>query len=399
MRTITLGGAAFAVAAAISMPASAADGSVTSGLQLKISGFVAFEGGLLLSARDHSSLDRDYDFNSNGRLQFDIKNVTDSGLEYGARIRMDNVNRRSNVTVDRQFVYVKGGFGTITVGDGPSVAGDFGYFFAPDTVLHAQGGYGDNVDGNYRYGGGNFFQLDPTYRTGLKSSTKVKYTSPSFNGFIFAVDFTPVISVKSDKSLSNGPTGRADLFNTDQTFENAVSVGAGYESTFGGDTLKIRGTAAYANGVSGNYDLRTFSFGGLYATGPITASLNWVTTPSGFATGQTNKGVSTIAAGLGYTWGAFNFGLGYAYTWGEKNNDLSQSLTPNARDLKDNHVAGATVAYTLAPGLTTYAEVIYETQSFRKAVIRNGTGDVIGTEKKASTWDQATFLTGLTIAF
>ena len=388
MRTITLGGAAFAVAAAISMPASAADGSVTSGLQLKISGFVAFEGGLLLSARDHSSLDRDYDFNSNGRLQFDIKNVTDSGLEYGARIRMDNVNRRSNVTVDRQFVYVKGGFGTITVGDGPSVAGDFGYFFAPDTVLHAQGGYGDNVDGNYRYGGGSFFMLDPTYNTGLDKSTGIKYSSPSFGGFIFAAQFIPVIS--TNKDLSNGTQGRKDLFNDGQLYENVINGGIGYEGEFGGTSVKVRGSAAYGHGVDGHYDLEAYSFGGSFASGGITGSVNWVGVQSGFAQGTTDRNVNTISAGLGYTWEAFNFGLGYAYTWAEKNNGLSGESSTGV-DLKDNHVAALTVNYTLAPGLNTYGEVVYEIQNFRFG------GGADGTKK--TDWSQTTFLTGISVAF
>ena len=181
---------------------------------MKISGFVAWEAGLIIGS-DDDDRDREYDFNSNGRLQFDIKNVTDSGLEYGARIRMNNVNRRQDVTVDRQYVYLKGEFGTVTFGDSPQVAGDFGYFFAPDDILNAQGGYGDNLDGNYRYGGADFFSLDPTYHSGLDKSTSIKYSSPSFGGFIFAVGFTPVIS--GDKNLSNGTQGRADLFDGGQT--------------------------------------------------------------------------------------------------------------------------------------------------------------------------------------
>jgi hypothetical protein len=415
MKKILLGGTALAAAALVAMPVLAAEKPVTSGLDMKISGFVAFEAGLVIGSNDDGR-DREYDFNSNGRLQFDIKNVTDSGLEYGARIRMNNANRRDNVTVDRQYVYVKTPeFGILTLGDSPQVAGDFGYFFAPDDILNAQGGYGDNLDGNYRYGGGDFFSLDPTYHSGLDKSTSIKYSSPSFGGFIFAVGFTPVISnnVKGSSGLSSGTTGRADLFNTGQVFENAISGGLGYESEFDGTSIKIRGTASYANGVGNNYDLETYSFGGQVGFGGIVASAVWVGTPSGFGVGtangssvthtveagNTDKSFNTIGFGLGYSLGnGVNLGLGYAYTWAEKNNDLF-GTDSSKLDLKDNHVAVATVNYTVAPGLNTYAEVVYEIQSFRKKGIFNNDGDLVDTVNSNKSWESAVFQTGVSVSF
>ncbi|MGK9165948.1 porin [Inquilinus limosus] len=391
MKKILLGGTALVAAAlAAAAPASAQDKPITSGLEMKISGFVAWEAGLIIGSTDDGR-DREYDFNSNGRLQFDIKNVTDSGLEYGARIRMNNVNRRQNVTVDRQYVYVKGEFGTVTFGDSPQVAGDFGYFFAPDDILNAAGGYGDNLDGNYRYGGGDFFSLDPTYISGLARSTSIKYSSPSIGGFIFAVGFTPVISDTTD--LSTGTVGRDDLFNDGQVFENAISGGVGYESEFDGTSVKVRGTASYANGINGHWDLETYSVGGQVGFGGIVGSIVWVGTPSGAFAGSTDRDFNTVGVGLGYSLGALNFGLGYAYTWADKNNDLSGSGGDSKFDLKDNHIAAATVNYTLAPGLNTYAEVIYEIQNFRKQEI----GGVVTNDE--TEWEQATFLTGISVAF
>ncbi|WP_026873243.1 porin [Inquilinus limosus] len=391
MKKILLGGTALVAAAlAAAAPASAEDKAVTSGLEMKISGFVAWEAGLIIGSTDDGR-DREYDFNSNGRLQFDIKNVTDSGLEYGARIRMNNVNRSQNVTVDRQYVYVKGEFGTVTFGDSPQVAGDFGYFFAPDDILNAQGGYGDNLDGNYRYGGGDFFMLDPTYNTGLARSTSIKYSSPSIGGFIFGVGFTPVIS--DTTALSTGTVGRDDLFNDGQIFENVISGGVGYEGEFDGTSVKVRGTATYGNGINNRWDLEAYSVGGQVGFGGIVGSIVWVGVPSGFGGGETDKNFNTVGVGLGYSLGALNFGLGYAYTWADKNNDLTGSGGDDKGDLKDNHIAAATVNYTLAPGLNTYAEVIYEIQNYRK---RDFGGVIVNEE---SDWEQATFLTGISVSF
>jgi len=387
MKKILLGGTALAAAAIMAAPAMAADAAnVTSGLSIKLSGFVAFEGALLIDT-DNKGHDRDYDFNSNARFQWDIKNVTDSGLEYGARIRMNNMNRKQNVTVDRTYVYVKGAFGTVAFGDQPATGPDFGYFFAPDTVLNAPGGYGDNLDGNYRYGGEDFFSLDPTYHSGLGNQTSIKYASPNIAGFIFGVTFTPVISDSAD--LSNGPTGSGDLSNDGQLYENVVSGGLGYENEFNGTSVKIRGTATYGNGVDSHFDLETYTAGAEVAFGGIDASIVWVGTPSGFAAGQTDKDFNTVAVGLGYTWGDFAFGLGYGYTWADKGNGLSGSGGSRLSDLKDNHLAGVTVAYQLAPGLRTYGEVIYEIQNFRLTD---------GVAKKGD-WSQTVLQTGISVAF
>ena len=103
---------------------------------------------------------------------------------------------------------------------------------------------------------------------------------------------------------------------------------------------------------------------------------------------MTDKNFDTVGLGLGYSLGALNFGLGYAYTWAEKGNGLEGS-DDKGSDLKDNHVAAATVNYNLAPGLNTYAEVIYEIQNFR---LTNG-------NNSETSWEQATFLTGVSVAF
>jgi hypothetical protein len=413
MKKILLGGTAMVAAAllAAAAPANAADPqNVTSGLSLKISGFIAAQAALILDSSgtdDEENLDRDYDFGSTARLQFDVKNVTDSGLEYGGRIRMNTVNRKAGVTVDRTYVYVKSGFGTVTFGDAPSVAGDMGYIFAHDTAVSAMGfagGFADNIDGRYDYGGGDFFSLDPTYHSGLGNDTRIKYTSPSFGGISFAVDFTPVVGGRahagngSRADLQNGPglvtnDGIVSNADGDVFFENVVGGGLWYDSTFGDTSVIVGGTATYGNGVSQSYDLEAYSLGAQLGSGGITGSVNWVLTSSGFAEGLTDKDFNTITGSLAYQLGAFEFGLGYAYTWAQKNNDLAGSFTERFGDLKDNHIVSGTVAYTLAPGLNTWVEVTWEQQNFRKERV-----DGVLVNDKNSV-DNTVLMTGLFVSF
>ncbi|MBW8727959.1 MAG: porin [Inquilinus limosus] len=240
MRKVLMLGVCLAAATAGINTAQAAEAPVTSGLSLKISGWIGFMAGLSLSNTDDDNFDRDYDFASGARLQFDIKSVTDSGLEYGARLRFNNVDRKNNVTVDRTYIYLKGSFGTVTLGDAPYAIGDFGYVYAHDTLNGKLGfgaGWGDGLDGKFNLFGGSdtFYAFDPTYGIGGLSGkdTKIKYTSPSFSGFSFGIDFTPVAGGRNAANSPGtgggtsdhaGPSGRNDLTNDSTTrYENIVT--------------------------------------------------------------------------------------------------------------------------------------------------------------------------------
>jgi predicted porin len=388
MKKVLLGGTALVAAALIgAMPASAEDAAVTSGLQLKISGFVGSQATLSLGDSQNDEFARDYDFQTNARMIFDVKNVTDSGLEYGGRIRFNSVNRREDVQVDRTYVYLKGAFGQVTFGNAPTTADDFGYVYAHDELNGDMGlgaGFGDLLDGNFFLGGGDFFSIDATYLAGVSNAdTRIKYTSPTFDGFSFGVDFTPVIG--GPDHAGNG--GRNDLFNDDETvYENVVSAGVNYEQTFDSVSVRVAASAITGNGVltsgsganPGGHDLEVYTLGGQVGSGGITASVNWTHNEQ---TARANKPVDTIIGDLSYQFGPFLASASYAYTWADKGNGLNSSYG-NGEDLKDNHMAGVNLTYTLAPGLNTYAEVLYEIQNFRQGAewesASLGTGIVLG---------------------
>ncbi|WP_081991499.1 porin [Inquilinus limosus] len=395
MKKVLLGGTAIVAAALIgAMPASAADANVTSGLQMKISGFIGSQATLSLGDEQNEDFARDYDFQSSARLQFDVKNVTDSGLEYGGRIRFDSVNRQDNVKVGRTYVYVKGDFGTVTFGNAPTTADDFGYVYAHDQLSGNMGlgaGFGDLLDGNFYFGGNEFFSIDATYLAGVSNAdTRIKYTSPTFDGFSFGVDFTPVIG----GSTHAGNGGRNDLFNDGATiYENVVSAGVNYEQTFDSLSVRVAASAIYGNGVktrdltgdptdlgsnpNGN-DLEVYTLGGQIGSGGILASVNWTHNEQ---TAAADKPVDTIIGDLSYQWGPFLASASYAYTWADKGNGLNSSIS-SGEDLKEDHLAGVNLTYTLAPGLNTYAEVIYSKQNFRSGRDNEsaslGTGIVLG---------------------
>jgi hypothetical protein len=355
-------------------------GAAQADVAVKINGWVGFMGGLFVTRTDTDSLDRDYDFVSNARLQFDIKNVTDSGLEYGARIRMNNVDRKNNVTVDRTYVYLKGGFGILTFGDAPIASADIGYVYAHDTVNSKLGlgaGWGDGLDGKFNLFGGSdvFYAVDPSYGIGglAGKDTKVKYTSPSFGGLSFAFDFTPVAGGKNAAASGHGTGGGTndhagnggpgDLTNDATTrYENVVTAGLNYAKTFDGTTMRLAASAGNGNGVSGNEDYQAYSVGGQvgFANG-INASVNWVHFSSTF---RAHKAIDSIVGDLSYATGPFVASIGYAYTTAEKGNKLSSSFT-NGADLQTNNSAILSLLYNVAPGLNSFTELAYERNQFR----------------------------------
>ena len=349
-------------------------------IAVKVNGWVGFLAGLSIDRTDNDNLDRDYDFVSGARLQFDIKNVTDSGLEYGARIRMNNVDRKNNVTVDRTYVYVKGSFGTLTFGDAPYVAADIGYVYAHDTLNSKLGlgaSWGDGLDGKFNLFGGSdtFYAFDPTYGIGGLNGkdTKIKYTSPTISGFSFGIDFTPVAGGKNAAASGHGtgggtsdhagPGGVNDLTNDATTrYENAVTGGINYANSFDGTSVRVAGSASTANGVSGNHDFEAYTFGGQvgFASG-FAASVNWVHFSSTF---RAKKAIDSITGDLSYATGPFVASIGYAYTTAEKGNGLSSSFT-NGTDLQTNNSIIGSFLYNIAPGFNSFTELVYERNEFR----------------------------------
>ncbi|MGO4725270.1 MULTISPECIES: porin [unclassified Inquilinus] len=341
-------------------------GAAQAEIAVKINGWVGFLGGVFVTRTDTGTLDRDYDFVSGARLQFDIKNVTDGGLEYGARIRFNNADRKNNVTVDRTYIYVKGGFGTITFGDAPYASGDIGYVYAHDTLNSKLGlgaGWGDGLDGKFNLFGGSdvFYAFDPTYGIGGLNGkdTKIKYTSPSFSGFSFAFDFTPVAGGNGHA----GPGGVNDLTNDATTrYENIVTGGLNYANTFDGTSVRVAGSASTGNGVSGNNDFEAYSFGGqIGLASGFAASVNWVHFSSTF---RAKKSIDSITGDLSYATGPFVASIGYAYTTAEKGNGLKSSFT-DGTDLQANHSVVLSFLYNVAPGLNTFTELSYERNEFR----------------------------------
>jgi len=363
MKTSALCAAAL-TAAAFACPARAA--AVTSGLQLKISGRVGFLAGAVLTDSRESGMDRDYDFASGARLQFDVVDVTDSGLEYGGRLRFSNVDRRNDVVVDRSYIYVKGAFGTITLGDSVIIADDIGTVYAHQTLAPRFGLDTDWADG-FRSPATTFSGSDRLFAvaaydtiSGLNNKdTRIKYVSPTFGGLTFGIDFTPVVGGASH--AGNG--GRNDLIDDgNNLYENVVTAGIDYNRSFGGTVLRVAATAVTGNGVGGNHDVDATTLGGQVGfAGGFWASVNWTHFARLY---QSGKAIDSVVGDLSWTGGPWLASVGYAYTTAQDGNDLHSTFT-DGQDLRASHSVIGTLVYSLEPGFNLFSELRYERNEFR----------------------------------
>jgi hypothetical protein len=408
MKRVLLGTTALAAAACFSVPASAAldltEGD--EGLQFKVTGFIAFQAGILLSdsgQADSDDKDRDYDFGSGARLQFDLTNTTDSGLEYGGRIRLNNVDPRNDITVDRNYVFVRSAFGEVQLGGTPSVAGDI-YLLAQDSAgASLGGGYADGIDGRASDVTGlqNFYSLDLTYQSGLGSAdNRIKYYSPTISGFQFGVDYAPTIG-GDDYS---GPGQRNDLFNNGNLlYQNEVAGLVTYKGDFDGTSVTVTGGVVYADGVVPDGGNGISSTGNLLAAGGgvqvgfggflFAATYNYYDTVASHA-----EQINSVSVSGAYTLGPWIFGLGYVYTTGQQYPITVGGIDGRA-DLNANNLVSGTVVYNLAPGLNVYVEVTYENQEFDELDPAPGQGFGPGEQVGVEDIDATAFLTGIQLGF
>ncbi len=372
-------------ALAVVLAASAAHAADPTGLEVKISGRLGFLAGVVIDRTDNQNLDRDYDFETGARLQFDVKNVTDSGLEYGARIRFNNVDRKNGVTVDRTYVYLKGGFGTFTFGDAPYIAEDF-HVYAQQTLgtnfgLDTDWGNGFRSPGTWLSGSNAFFAVAPYQQFGGLNAkdTKVKYTSPFLlgssgsTGISVGFDFTPVVGGNGHA----GPGGVNDLTNDATTvYENVLGGGLDYRETLGSTSVRLSGMAYEGNGVSGNHDLQAYYLAGQvgFANG-FWASASWTHFSSTF---HADKAIDSIIGDVSYTTGPWLASIGYAYTTAERDNGLNSSLN-DGKDLQTSHNVIGTLVYSVAPGLDAFTELRYEKDEFRQGSDFETTALSVGT--------------------
>ena len=354
MKKFLIGTTALIGAAMIAGAAQAEDPKVMVG------GVIDFQAGY--ADQDGSANQSDFGFRNDTEVSFSVHGKADNGLGYGAVIDLEaDVTGDANnegLNASNTYVFMDGSFGRFELGSTAGAAETLAV--EADNIARGTGG----IDGDWVYfanpTGAGFISTPglgaehgSVTAFGDESSfnaNKINYYSPRFSGFQLGVSYTPDLENRGQlvDRLENG-------------YGDVWEAGLNYEGDWDG-----LGFAAAATGImgdaefAGGNDLEGYNVGlatNLYGFNVAGSYGDWLDT----------LGVDAdyYTVGLGYDFGPF----GASATW------LDSSA--GANDF-ENLVIGAD--YSLAPGLTPYAEVSMFDADGGAGASNDGTVVILGTE-------------------
>jgi len=347
----------------------------TSGIIVRLGGFFDFSYGNVSDSADKgffrngSTLStakgrQRNDFRTESEINLYADGVAANGMRYGAvfELQMDNVAAGSGTAVDYDELYgfVKGSWGELRFGQEDHAA-NLMQVRRPSTLWMGS----DDAWDEFVVQSGTFGSA-PYIMSGItdgSDATKLIYLSPQFMGFDVGASYAPNSGEGERTQLADSTT----TFQRDRTAtENQISAALRYRGTFGDVGVQAAMTGYWADAAQLNANgtplaakpqninaylaglvLRAYGFqvGGEYAWG------NYNTTVGNGALNPGLDGSNHWLVGAVYTIGAFQVGAQY----GKGTQDNGTSTTGAALSDRTQTYLGIGVAYTLAPGMTLFA--------------------------------------------
>lgn len=201
-----------------------------------------------------------------------------TGMEYGAVIELQDDNATGNTNTDEEWVFVKGGWGELRLGDNDGPTDDMKVTAA--SIAAGTGG----IDGWAEV------SLVGFYLDNSADATKVIYLSPVVGGFQLGVSYTP------DSDHVAGGT----FPNTAGGLGNWIEAGATFTGSFGGVDLKLGAgfsTADDQDGAIGD-DYTGYGFGAQVGFAGVKVAASWAHNDLDVS-GDSNRWTAGAAATLG----------------------------------------------------------------------------------------------------
>lgn len=338
MKKVLLGSTALVAAGLVAGPAFAQ-------LELSISGSVDVHAGYVTEDLDTDR--NEYGITTDTTLNFNADGVADNGLEYGARINVDDSTTITGIDftastadvgtgfqIDETWLFVSGSFGEVRFGETDPAASELR--FAIPTVGNGQ------ADGDFqRYvngvNDGDVFGTDFAHSN---DAGKIVYIG-EFGDFTVGASFTP-----SDNARGSEP----DLGQTDGELRDTISIGGNFQGEFNAVSVGVSAGANFGDveGIGGNSggDHIEYGVGAEVGFGAITVGGFWITSDQEDSTGADNVERDRYGLGATFSTGPWSFGA---------NALLAEDDNSNIEDT----VYGVGVEYSLADGLTPYADLVF----------------------------------------
>jgi len=316
------------------------------------------------SQRQNQAIDQDWE------VHFRAVQTLDNGLIVGGRVELEggtnngaaNVDSGSsgNDQIDERWMYFRGGFGEIRVGDEDD-ARKLKAYTAPDPTGFIFGVNSPTFTFN-NLQPGEVTSSNTTIPNLENDSAKIIYFTPSFAGFQLAVSYAPD-STQDRSSFGTGGT------NEPGQLSNSWSVGADYSGEFSGFTIGAGGGYSKGYGeTSGAGDPSIWAVGLNVGFGGFTVGGSVAFTDTDDANGDDR---TVYDVGVTYNIDAVTVGLGWSHGDYDNGNTVA-GATIGGSDTFDIYELG--VGYALGPGVTLAAMVGYFNYDGDNAGSQSNTG-------------------------
>ena len=337
MKKILLGSTAIVAAGMIAAVPSA---DAASKMKLGVGGYMeqwfGFTSGDDGVAQDYSG----FDIKSDPEIFFKGSTKLDNGITVGVNVQLEATQNGDQI--DEQYMFVKGSFGQIIIGDENSAMykmhyapSDFGIGMNSGDVTAwnkpVKDAEGDSINMGSHYRspfGATYIEPDA-----VNDSAKISYFTPRVSGFQLGLSYGP--DANQD---SNGLPNR-DAANTDY-----IMVGANFKQKMGGMSVGISGGyGTVTDAAAGGVEPEATSFGIKLGMGGVSAGVSYANfSDSG------EKDQEGINAGVAYSSGPM--GVSIAYFHGEKDGNNGDAATLNNQAERD--VIHLSAKYAMGPGVT-----------------------------------------------
>ena len=353
LSTTAVVGVSAMAASAVAMPLQSRDEEGTPILSAAIN--ASFEGGFANNSAANDDVNRDSGLVA-GRwtdIYFNGEMTADNGLTYGAQIRLaaggggnaNNIDLLGHSGLGRQYLYVKGSWGSVEAGTWIGAA----------TALNL------NVAGQYKGNGG----LDFSYKSYIVApagaitniqnphwwdagETKVTYYTPVFNGFQAGVTYTP-----TDSPWGLATTG---LTAGDGQAKDVISYGAQWKGDLGGSSVTLAAVGAMSDDAVDNATSTTrqgiemFQISGMMSHAGFTAGATFWDYGNTYILPGDSQDYSGWALDATYSFGPYGVEISYAH---------AEKMVTGMEALDSTFDGWALqIGYAVAPGLKWYADLV-----------------------------------------
>ncbi len=369
MKKILLGTSALAAVAlsAGTATAEAPTVTLTGGIQYA---YVSYDNDKK-SAPTTKKSDRGNDLSSSAsgnEIQWTIKGVSDTGLEYTGRIDW----RYDTNAMDETWIKLGGGWGNVVIGSDDAVSDNVRDAF---NVAAGSGG----VDGNWFDNVSDNVGKAGAPGIGNGDASKISYYSPDFSGVSFGVSYTPT---------NNNATGVTKGATSTDDIEGQMDAIISYNGTF--DDITVGLDAAYSAGksetegsaASTKEDLKAYHIGGVVTVAGFSIGAGYSKHGESGAL-KVNKGAEKSSYNIGVKYNLNGVNVSAIYTSGKANAGL-----PTGTVTDDTYKAWSIGAdYVVADGLKAFAD-------FGQTNTKRAGGKLAADKNKATV-----FLIGTKISF